>query len=528
MHALGIDVGSTNVKVVVVDEHSGVAAAASRPVRTLVEGAAVGQDPDELWSAVVDAVQQVTATEPAAAADVVSIGVCSQYSSIVPVDAAGAALRPVKLYRDTRGADRCWEILGRHDDAFDTWVARHGIPPVGGGLSLGHLLHFQHDEPQVHERTVAYLEVMDLVNLRLTGRVAATQCTMFATQLCDNRRVGAVAYDDELVAMAGLDVDRLPPLIDIDGVHGHLDAGVAAQLGLPSGIEVRAAMNDTQAGAFATAALAPDRPGRGGIVVGTTGVLIRSMDHHAVDLDHEILAMPVPVADRYVVMAENGVAGAAIEHALGVLSPKGSTDPAGDRPPVAAAGSGGPVTPGNGGQRFAELEDALARTSSGAGGVLFLPWLAGSMSPATAAEMRGGYLGMTLGTERAELLRATVEGVARNLRWLLPAVDALAGDATTELCFGGGGARSLGVARVLAEVCGRPVSVLERPELAAARAVGAVALARHGGHDPVDVALPVGEIIQPDRAATEVHDRMQPVFEEAFSATRPICQALGS
>ncbi len=517
MHALGIDVGSTNVKVVLVDDHAGVAATASRPLATRrsvdnAGRAAVGQDPDELWAAVVAAIRDTTAADPAAAADVSTIGVCSQYSSIVPVDAAGEALGPIKLYLDTRGADRCWEILGRHDEAFDTWVARHGIPPVGGGLSLGHLLHFQHDEPELHERTAAYLEVMDLVNLRLTGEVGATQCTAFATQLCDNRSVGTTVYDEELVAMSGVDPTRLAALIPIDGVHGRLTDGVARSVGLPAGIEVRAAMNDTQAGAFATGALAPDAPGRGGVVVGTTGVLIRAMDQHAVDLDHEILAMPVPVPGRFVVMAENGVAGAAVERALDLLSPT-ATD--GARSTAAD-------------QRFAELEAALERTTAGAGGVLFLPWLAGSMSPATAPEMRGGYLGLALSTERVDVLRATVEGVARNLRWLLPAVDALAGSPTTELTFGGGGARSPGVARVLAEVCGRRVAVLERPELAAARAVGAVALARHTGRDPLTVTLPLAARIEPDPAAVEIHDRLQPVFEDAFSATRAICQALGS
>ena len=153
-------------------------------------------------------------------------------------------------------------------------------------------------------------------------------------------------------------------------------------------------MNDTQAGAFATGALA--HPERQGLMVGTTAVLIQSMPAMGVDLDHEILSMPVPLTDRYVVMAENGIAGRAVERALAVLSPGTTATDA----------------------QFAELEAALAASPTGAGGLLFLPWLAGSMSPSSSTEMRGGYLGMTLQTERSDLLRATVEGVARNLRWL--------------------------------------------------------------------------------------------------------------
>lgn len=504
MHAIGIDIGSTNVKVVLVDDVGRIVADASRPLRTDTAGAAVTQDPDVLWAEVVGAVRDVTSAAPQEAADVSTIGVCSQYSSIVPVDQDGVAVAPIKMYLDTRGADACWAILERHPDAFETWVARHGIPPIGGGLSLSHLLHFQLGEPELHAATSTYLEVMDLVNLRLTGVVAATQCTMFASQLCDNRAVGTTSYDVDLVAMSGVDADRLPPLIEVDGVVGPLLPDVAARLGLPEGIPVRAGMNDTQAGAFATGALA--RPDRRGLMVGTTAVLIQSMPAAGIDLDHEILSMPAPIPGRFVVMAENGIAGRAVERALDVLSPGATTTDA----------------------QFAELESALAGSAPGASGLLFLPWLAGSMSPSSSSEMRGGYLGMTLQTERNDLLRATVEGVARNLRWLAPAVTDLCGTEAVDLVFAGGAARSAGVAQIVADVLGLPVKVPARPEVAAARAVGRVALARELGTDPTTDDVTDATLHVPEAAASAVHDRLQPIFEDAFSANAPICQALGS
>ncbi len=170
MFALGIDVGSTNVKAALVGADGGLEGVASRALTTTTDADSVTQDADQIWTAVADAVAELTTAHPDAAALVVAVGVCSQYSSIVPVDADGRVLGPLKMYLDSRGADRCWAILGEHPDAFDIWVDRHGIPPIGAGLSLSHLLHHQHDEPEVHRRTAAYLEVMDLVNLRLTGQ----------------------------------------------------------------------------------------------------------------------------------------------------------------------------------------------------------------------------------------------------------------------------------------------------------------------------------------------------------------------
>lgn len=504
MHAIGIDVGTTNVKAVLVDDEGGLLAAAGRPLVTTTSGDTVGQDANDLWAAVVEAVKAVTAADPRAAAAVRTLGVCSQYSSIVPVGSDGTALARMKLYLDHRGGDDCWEIMERHPEAFETWVARHGIPPIGAGLSLSHLLHFQHAEPAVHERTAVYLEAMDLVNMRLTGRAAATQCTTFTYQLCDNRTVGTTSYDDGLVAMSGVDADRLPPLIPVDGTVGPLLPDVAELLGLRPDVVVRAAMNDTQAGAFATGALA--NPRRTGLMVGTTGVLIRSMPGFEVDLDHEILSMPAPIPHRFVLMAENGIAGRAVERVLDVLAPPGSGDTAD--------------------QRFAELDAALATSPVGAGGVMFLPWLAGSMSPSSSPEMRGGFLGMSLGTERPDLLRATVEGVARNLRWLADPADALSGTEANELTFAGGGARSAGMAQTIADVFGLPVSVPEQPEVAAARAVAMVAQATTRGNDPAAISLPIAATFEPDPAATDRHRGLQDVFEAAYSATAPICQSL--
>ena len=137
------------------------------------------------------------------------------------------------MWTDTRGTDECWAIMSRHPEAFEVWVERHGIPTIGSGLSLGHVLHLQDADPELHRSTAAYLEPMDYVTSRLCGRLGATQATMFAAQVCDNRTVGTTEYDPDLVAMSGVDAERLPPLLPVDGVAGELRPDLADRLGLP-------------------------------------------------------------------------------------------------------------------------------------------------------------------------------------------------------------------------------------------------------------------------------------------------------
>lgn len=525
MHAIGIDVGSTNLKLVLVDDTGQIHASTSRPLTTRHEGAAVTQDAEQIWIGVRDAIQEITDTQPDRSSRIATIGVCSQYSSIVGVDAQGAVTSPLVMYLDHRGEDLCWSVMERHEQAFEVFVKRHGIPPIGGGLSLAHLLHLQTEQPLIHEQTATYLEVMDFINLRLTGRAVATQCTMFASQLCDNRVVGSTEYDSDLVAMTGVDPSKLPVLIPVDGIVGQVPADLAEQLGLPSAVSVRAGMNDTQAGAFATGVL--HRLGQGstsgansavsnlgqqcGLMIGTTAVLVDALDGHRVDLDHEVLAMPAPVPGLHVVMAENGISGAAVEHTLNLLRPQG--------------GRTDSETPSRQGQ-FDELEWALTQSQPGSHGLLFLPWLAGSMSPRAETAQRGGFIGLSLSTTRESMLRSVVEGTAHNLRWLLPAVEGLTRTTCEEIVFGGGAARSAGWAQVLADVLNRRVCVLADPELAAATAVGIVALFRSQGEDPTEVRLDQAARYTPRSEYHEIYERSQIQFQAAFTNHLSICEAL--
>ena len=509
-HALGIDVGTTNAKVALVASDGRLVASASAPIPMRRSGEVAEQDPEDLWAAVVQAARRVVADAPDRAADVTSIGVCSQYSSIVPVDRDGRAVADLVLYLDQRGTSQSWAILERYADALQIWLDRHGVPPVGGGLSLGHLLHFRDDRPDVHAATAAYLEPMDFVNLRLTGRIAATQCTMFTSQVCNNRTLGVTEYDAELVAMAGLDPAKLPELVDLDGVVGELSAAAAEELGLCAGAVVRAGMNDSHAAALATGAYAD---GRAGVMIGTTAVLLDAVDAMATDLDNELVAMPTPVPGKYLAWAENGIAGKALEHVLDQIL--FTVDELGD------SARGDP---------FEALDDALAAAPAGAGGVLFLPWMTGSLAPRVNSAMRGGFLNLSLDTRRTDLVRAVVEGIAHNLAWIVPIVEQFTGNQMEELVFGGGAARSREWAQIIADVVDRPVRSLEAPEIAVARAVGLASFNGTDASGPVDerVAslMALGDPVDPAAADRRRHDEMHEQFLAAFEAVRPICEAL--
>lgn len=508
--ALGIDVGSTNVKTALVTDTGAVVASAQRRLETRRAGDVAEQDPAMLWAAVADAIAETTAAAPAEAAAVGAVVCASQYSSIVAVDASGAPLADLITYMDRRGTDQCFAIWGEHPIAVDTWLEHHGIPPIGGGLSLAHLLHVRDDRPAVYEKTAAFLEPMDFVNLRLTGRISATQGTMFASQLCDNRTLHVTDYDADLVRMAGLDAAKLPPLVRPSDAFGPLLPDVADALGLPPTAVVYAGVNDSQAAAVATGVADPERAA---IVIGTTSVVLQSIaKRRATDLDHDILSMPAAL-DHYLVWAENGLGGKALEHVLDHLVY--ATDALGDHAAPDA---------------FAFLDRALASAPAGAHGVLFLPWLGGSLAPDANPRMRGGFLNLSLDTTRADLVRGAVEGLAYNVRWLVDAVEAYSGRPIGRMVFGGGAARSEVWAQILADVLDRPVATLTAPETTTARGAGLLALLRAGVLAERDLLAmaPIAATYEPDFTHRSVYDTMFEQFVIAFAQTKPIFEALNA
>ena len=159
----------------------------------------------------------------------------------------------------------------------------------------------------------------------------------------------------------------------------------------------------TRSGGMATYAFSGSHAA---ISVGSSSVMITHVPHRKTDVRHFILSMPSPVPKTYFVMAENGLAGSTLEHFMRQL--------------VYARDTFGELTAHN---QYALLQKAVDETPAGSGGVLFLPWMGGSLAPSADAQMRSGFLNLSAGTTRSHLARAVLEGVARDNRQIDGAQD---------------------------------------------------------------------------------------------------------
>lgn len=510
-HVLAIDLGTTGPKVALVADDGTLVARAVRPVRTrMLAGGGVEQDADEIWGAVVDAAREALASaSPASVASVVGVVCDSHYFSLIPVDEHGNAVAPCILWMDQRGAVCTQEVYRREPGAPARWSEVHGLPALPtGNDSLAHLLHVRDHRPEVYERAAAFVEPADYLNARLTGRVAANLCTAYPLLLTDNRDLGNPRYDDELLRMTGVDIDRLPALLAVDEPVGPLRSEVAAELGLEAGTPVFSGMNDTQAVAVGAGTF---QPGRGGVNIGTTTQVLAHVDGMRGDLERSIVSMPSAIPQRYMVCAENGLGGKLVEHFLHeIVYP----DDALARHGTADA--------------YGRVESAVAGEPVGSGRLLFLPWYGGVQAPVSDPSMRGGFLNMSLSTTRTRMLRAVVEGICYNMRWTLPAVESVAQCRFAELRFSGGAAVSDTWSQILADVTGRRVLQVDDARYLNARGAAFVAFLHAGltASERIDDFCPIRETYSPRPAAQEIYDRMFDQFVRARGQNSEIYKAL--
>src|SRR5579871_1193132 len=263
-HILAIDLGTSGPKVALVAADGAVVASAfaETPLLLLPNGGAE-QRPDDWWTAIVRATRQLLAGRPVPAGQIAAVSCTSQYSCTVAVGKDGRPLMNAISWMDTRGARHVRHVTGGlirfqgySIPKLLTWVRRTGgMPTHSGKDSIAHILYIKNEHPEVYQAAYKFLEPKDYLNLRLTGRYAASYDSINLHWLTDNRNIHRIVYDDRLLALTGVARAKLPDLKPATAVLGPLTPDAAAELGLPAGVPVVAGTTDTQSAAIGSGAV---------------------------------------------------------------------------------------------------------------------------------------------------------------------------------------------------------------------------------------------------------------------------------
>ena len=478
---LGIDIGTSGVKAVVLDERGTVAGqgtaplTVSRPQELWSE-----QDPDAWWAATCAAVQAI---DPALRRAVQAIGIAGQMHGATLLGADDRVLRPAILWNDGRSFAECAELEASVPELHR--IAGNLAMP---GFTAPKLLWLRRHEPEVFTAVEKVLLPKDYVRLKMTGDAASDLSDSAGTLWLD---VGKRTWSEEILSACGLGLSHMPRLHEGSEVTGSLRGEVAALWGMAP-VPVVAGGGDNAAGAAGVGVVSN---GDALLSLGTSGVIFAATADFRPNPAGAVHAFCHCLPGLWHQMAVHLSAASCIDWAAQLT------------------GAAGPA------EVFARAEAAGA-----AGGPeLFLPYLSGERTPHNDPHIRGAFLGLDNETDAARLCAAVLEGVAFALA---DGLDALrdAGTDSAELSVIGGGARSHYWGTIIAAALGTRLVYLDGGEVGPALGAARLAQVAETGASAAEVCTrpPVDHIIEPDPLLAERLAPKREKFRSAYPALKSL------
>lgn len=491
-YLIGMDVGTTNVKAILVDNHGYQIAAASRRNTLLVPGPDMAEeDANEWWKNAREVFQELSAKAgPQIMEQVKGISVSSQTVTMLPVDKTGQPLRNALIWMDVRSSEEMHEISAAV--GHDRFTEITGGQPDAGFLP-NKILWFRRHEPQLFAKTYRIMQCSSYINYHLTGvfsmdvdQANRSQCMEIHT-LNWSKEIGDavdVCFDD-----------LLPQVYLTTEVIGQVTASASKETGLAAGTPVIAGCSDAAASVFATGLC---RQGEAAESTGTSSLVFVASPLRG-DMRLPVTTKPCAIPGvPYVFDAPISTSGAAVKWYLDSLGQREAE--------LAAAQQSDPYT---------VMNQLAASVPAGSNGVLFFPYLMGERAPLWNSHARGMFIGMSLSTQHEDFSRAVFEGTAFSLRHVMTEINRAGGHAN-RLRITGGGSKSPTWTRIKASMLRMPIYVLD--EKSGDVPFGDILMAGHSvGLFPdiaaaVDEILKIKEIVEPSEEWARVYDQMYPYY----------------
>ena len=482
---LGLDLGTSGLRAVLMDEFGAVKAVAERGHGVAHPQAGWSEQAPADWLQACRGVVEDLRTEKIWAG-LRGIGLSGQMHGAVLLDSAGKVLRPCILWNDTRAAE---EAAALDADADFRALTGNIVFP---GFTAPKLVWLAKHEPEVFAKVAKVLLPKDYLRYWLTGELAMDISDAAGTSWLD---VGERAWSSTLLAKSGMRLEQMPPLLEGSEKAGNLTPARLQDWGLDSPVTVAAGGADNAAAACGTGCVSE---GQGFVSLGTSGVLLAARSRYAPAPETAVHSFCHALPNRWYQM---GVILSATD-ALNWLSRTCG------QPPEA-------------------LSSLTGDTVTAPSPVTFLPYLSGERTPHNDASIRGAFIGLDVSTDPAELTRALMQGVAFALRDSLEALRATGANLSRLLAIGGG-AQSDYWLKVLATVLNLPLDIPEAGELGAALGAARLGLIADTGAAPESIITPpeIARTILPDPALTAAYATAYQRYRALYPALKPFSGAM--
>ena len=431
-------------------------------------------------------------------ANVIAVCTSTQGEGTVAVDKDGNAIGNAILWMDMRGAANLKKQIGgliNIDGAGISNVLRFvrltgGMPSMTGKDPAAHMLFIRDTMPEIYKRTHKFLNVLDYINLRLTGEFVASFDSIVTSWVTDNRNPDDIHYNDSLIRSLGIDHEKLPDVVACTKVIGELRSDVANALGLSSNVKVVAGAIDNTAAAIGAGAVEDYALH---LYIGTSSWMAAHVPFKKTDVASSMASIPCAVPGRYLLTALQATAGGNLTFLRdNIIYHKDELLQEADVPDI-----------------FKVLDQIAKRVPAGANGVMYTPWIWGERAPVDDKTLRAGLYNMSLNSTREDIIRAFLEGIAYNTRWLLSPVEKFLGCKVNNINIVGGGAQSDVWCQIFADVMKVEIKQVADPIYANARGAAWIAAAGLGEIKFADIPelIQFRKAYQPQVQNRAVYDR---------------------
>lgn len=479
MTYIGLDLGTSGVKGLLIDDDQAVLAEAVAPLSVArPHDGWSEQDPAD-WIAAAGQVMRQLA-DSADLSGLRGIGLSGQMHGATLLDASDQVLRPCILWNDTRASEEAAALDA--DPAFRDITGNIVFP----GFTAPKLVWVERHEPETFKKVAKVLLPKDYLRLWLTGEHVGDMSDSAGTAWFDT---GARDWSDDLLAKTNLGRAHMPRLVEGSDVSGTLRDALAAEWGVPKGVVVAGGGGDNAASGVGVGVA---KPGEAFVSLGTSGVLFAASGAYQPDPATAVHTFCHALPDTW--------------HQMGVIL--AATDALNWFAGVTGA------------------DAARLTTDLGAlqppGQTLFLPYLGGERTPHNDARVRGHFLHLDHATDRAALTRAVLEGVTHAFR---DSFDALTSTGTRieRLIAVGGGSRSDYWVQAIATALNLPVELPEAGDFGGAFGAARLGLmAATGAGAEIATAPPIARQIEPVAGLTDAFAEAHAKYQAAYGAVRTL------
>jgi xylulokinase len=487
MTFLGIDIGTSGVKALLIDENGKALGEASAPAVEPVRPHPgwSEQNPTDWWTATLGAIDKLKASHPRELAAVKGIGLSGHMHGATLLGENDAILRPCILWNDGRSVAECGEMEAALPNLRD--LAGNIAMP---GFTAPKIAWVRKHEPDIYRQIRKVLLPKAYVRLLLTGEHVEDMSDAAGTLWLD---VAKRDWSDELLGVTGLTRDHMPRLVEGSAVSAQLKPEYVARWGMSGPVVVAGGAGDNAAAACGIGAI---RPGEGFVSLGTSGVLFVSNTRFSPNTEGAVHAFCHAIPDTW--------------HQMGVIL--SATDSLNWLSRIT-------------GKKQAELSGEAEARFKGPGEAIFLPYLSGERTPHNNANARGSFVGLSQSTDAAQMAQAVMEGVTFAMRDC-QRVLADAGTSINRLLAVGGGSKSALWLKMLATNLDMEIALPEDGDFGGALGAARLGLCAATGAKPADVMSmpPIKTTIAPDKNLSAAYSdqyaryrALYPAIEEARS-----------